>query len=334
MEQAWNIVSNAANAKERPQLIVCLVSAKIAQLYNRVKRNCDCRFGVVSQVMQTAHVRKCSPQYIGNVLMKVNAKLGGFSFRALPSAGKPGTNFTHFKRPTIIIGADVSHPAPGSLQGSMAAVTVSMDRFGGRYAAACQTNGYRVEMITPWNLDDMLKPLFREWMMRVAGGRLPEHVIYMRDGVSEGQYEAVLQHEVRSIRSLWASLCQENPEARSKAIKFTVVVATKRHHIRFFPAKGHGDSNSGNAMPGTLVERDVTHPFKFDFYLCSHKAIQVSSNQHLLFSSPFPLNSLFCSWSDDGAHERELHGQPTTSSSKIRSGWGKLCRRSFTSRSV
>jgi len=29
-----------------------------------------------------------------------------------------------------------------------------------------------------------------------------------------------------------------------------------------------------NPNPGTLVERDVTHPFEYDFYLNSHSAIQ------------------------------------------------------------
>jgi eukaryotic translation initiation factor 2C len=45
-------------------------------------------------------------------------------------------------------------------------------------------------------------------------------------------------------------------------IKWTVTVCAKRHHIRFFPKEGDkqaGDKN-GNALPGTLVERDVTHP--------------------------------------------------------------------------
>lgn len=53
--------------------------------------------------------------------------------------------------------------------------------------------------------------------------------------------------------------------------KFTVVIAGKRHHIRFFPDKG--DRNQ-NPLPGTLVETGCTHPFEFDFYLCSHVAIK------------------------------------------------------------
>jgi eukaryotic translation initiation factor 2C len=60
--------------------------------------------------------------------------------------------------------------------------------------------------------------------------------------------------------------CKEIP-------KFTVVIAGKRHHIRFFPDVGKGDRN-GNPLPGTLVETGCTHPFEFDFYLCSHVAIK------------------------------------------------------------
>ena len=273
LNSAFQTILQTGNPKEHPQLIVCIVNAKVSQLYNRVKRNCDCRFGVVSQVMQAAHVKKCSPQYIGNVLMKVNAKLGGFSFRALPNGPKPGSSFTHFKRPTVVMGADVSHPGPGSLQASMAAISVSMDKFGGRYLAACQSNGHRVEMISSWNMDDMLKPIFREWMGRVAGGRIPQHLIYIRDGVSEGQYEHVLQQEVKDIRHVWEMLDESSGQQAAKDIQFTVIVASKRHHIRFFPAKGYGDQN-GNPLPGTVVERDVTHPIQWDFYLCSHKAIQ------------------------------------------------------------
>ncbi len=53
--------------------------------------------------------------------------------------------------------------------------------------------------------------------------------------------------------------------------KFTVVIAGKRHHIRFFPEQG--DRNK-NPLPGTLVEHGCTHPFEFDFYLCAHVAIK------------------------------------------------------------
>lgn len=64
-------------AKFRPQMILVILSNKSADVYNRVKRNCDCRFGVMSQCVQSSHVMKNAPQYCSNVLMKFNCKLGG-----------------------------------------------------------------------------------------------------------------------------------------------------------------------------------------------------------------------------------------------------------------
>lgn len=85
----------------------------------------------------------------------------------------------------------------------MAALTVSMDRIAARYAAACETNGHRVEMITTNNIETMIKPLLQEWCSNVNEGRLPEHVLYFRDGVSEGQYQHVLQQEVRDLKRIF-----------------------------------------------------------------------------------------------------------------------------------
>ena len=88
-----------------------------------------------------AHVQKAQPQYCSNVCMKLNAKLGGATCRV--AGVNPTVSAPFFPRPTMVIGADVSHPSPLSLQGSMAALTMSMDRDACRYAAAVQTNGHR-----------------------------------------------------------------------------------------------------------------------------------------------------------------------------------------------
>lgn len=82
----------------------------------------------------------------------------------------------------------------------MAAVTMSMDRDCCRYAAAVQTNGYRVEMITPDNIKQLIIPYVQKWKERVGGGNLPHHIYYFRDGVSEGQYSHVLSQEVDEMK--------------------------------------------------------------------------------------------------------------------------------------
>ena len=103
---------------------------KDSTTYGRIKRSAECRYGVVSQCMQYAHVQKAQGQYISNVCMKINAKLGGQTGRAVGAKSSgPGGQFT---APTAVIGADVSHGAPGAQTPSMAALTLSMDRLGVR----------------------------------------------------------------------------------------------------------------------------------------------------------------------------------------------------------
>lgn len=109
----------------------------------------------------------------------------------------------------MIIGADVSHAAAGSNEASYAAITVSMDDICARYAAAVETNGIRTEMITTKNIEKMLTPLIEHWKRTVGGGRVPSHVYYFRDGVSAGQYQAVLKFEVEAMKQLFAKLTHE-----------------------------------------------------------------------------------------------------------------------------
>lgn len=267
VEEVWNATGN--KFKLRPQILVFILPDKDATVYGRIKRSCECRYGVVSQCMQIAHVAKCQPQYISNVLMKFNGKLGGVTNRAIGPTSSGATGV--FKTPTCIIGADVSHGPPGiKTATSMAAMTVSTDKLATRYAAACETNGYRQEMILPENIIKLLKPLLQYWVQNVGGGAFPKHIIYVRDGVSEGQFAQVMEKEVRDMKAMLNGV---NP---NHGVKFAVIIASKRHHVRFFPKEKDpmASDRNGNPLPGTLIETGVTHPFENDFYLCAHAAIK------------------------------------------------------------
>ena len=75
LEQGFLTAGN--QVKMRPQMLMVILSNKSAEIYNRVKKNCDCRWGVMSQCVQASNVIKNQPQYCSNVLMKFNCKLGG-----------------------------------------------------------------------------------------------------------------------------------------------------------------------------------------------------------------------------------------------------------------
>lgn len=85
VEALFNATGNAANM--RPQMLVFMVPDKTAFHYSRIKKSCDCRYGVPSQVMQIAQVQKINAQYMSNVCMKFNAKLGGTTARVVHVSG-------------------------------------------------------------------------------------------------------------------------------------------------------------------------------------------------------------------------------------------------------
>ncbi|KAI1065426.1 hypothetical protein LB507_000045 [Fusarium sp. FIESC RH6] len=260
VEWAHNQITRA---KGYTQLLFIIVSKKNSGTYERLKKSADCRYGILTQVVLASHVQKNNGQYHSNVCMKVNAKLGGAT-ACTPPLWKTQTFFPD-ARPTMIVGCDVSHAAPGGVTASVASMTMSVDNNATRYAAVAETNGYRVEMLTPTNVRSMFGQLVPLWKGGHPG-KVPSHLIYFRDGVGEGQFAHVLEQEVSEIKKYFAGSLR--PEQMPK---MTVIIATKRHHVRFFPQKG--DKN-GNPLPGTLVEKEVTHPFMFDFYLNSHVAIQ------------------------------------------------------------
>ena len=93
-----------------------------------------------------------------------------------------------------------------------------------------------------------------------------------RDGVSEGQFLQVLQHELTAIREACIKL---EPDYKPG---ITFIVVQKRHHTRLFCADLKEQSGrSGNIPAGTTVDIGITHPTEFDFYLCSHQGIQGTS---------------------------------------------------------
>ena len=68
-------------AKTRPQILMFILPNRSAEVYKRIKKNCECRFGVMSQCIQGGNVLKNQAQYHSNVCMKFNAKLGGTTCR-------------------------------------------------------------------------------------------------------------------------------------------------------------------------------------------------------------------------------------------------------------
>jgi len=141
-----NISSKARQRSSRKDPIdffLCIYSFRNTEMYNRIKAACDIDLGVACQVALTKNVLKASPQFACNLLLKINKKLGGVNSNLTPQF-----NSLHkLGGPTIVLGADVTHAAPGSPQPSLASLVSSMDLEAADYCAQGRAQDNHVEMI-------------------------------------------------------------------------------------------------------------------------------------------------------------------------------------------
>jgi eukaryotic translation initiation factor 2C len=197
--------------------------------------------------------------------LKINVKLGGIN--TIPDPQSVSV-LTDPRNPTIVMGADVIHPAPGSFgRPSFTSLVASVDSDTAKYVATSAVQAGRQEMIEKLKemAVDVLKLYvgYRQGVEKKVGAAIPpKRIIFYRDGVSEGQFQQVLDIELPRLRAACAEM-NMNPA-------ITVIVVGKRHHVRMFPANPGDADRSGNCPAGTVVDREVSHPTEFDFYLQSH----------------------------------------------------------------
>ncbi|KAG1330043.1 protein argonaute PNH1 [Cocos nucifera] len=286
VEKALKHVYNAAKSKlkgKELELLLAILPDNNGSLYGDLKRICETDLGLISQCCLTKHVFKASKQYLANVSLKINVKMGGRNTVLLDAISWRIPLVSDI--PTIIFGADVTHPETGEDSSpSIAAVVASQDwpevtKYAGLVCAQAHRQELIQDLFKMWHdpqRGTITGGMIRELLIsfRKATGQKPLRIIFYRDGVSEGQFYQVLLYELDAIRKACASL---EPNYQPPV---TFVVVQKRHHTRLF-ANNHKDRSStdksGNILPGTVVDSKICHPNEFDFYLCSHAGIQGTS---------------------------------------------------------
>ncbi|CAL8098018.1 unnamed protein product [Calicophoron daubneyi] len=232
--------------------------------YGEIKRQSDLILGIRTQCIRGSTLRKRG--VFRNLMLKINGKLGGINW-IIPPLIKEAREIL------MVFGADVTHPPPKPRQGirkSVAAVIGSITPDLMRYAAvvrrqATTETGNKTTREIIDNLQSMVSELIKANARRNVG-RLPTKLIFYRDGVSEGQFENVLNEEVAAMQRA----CKEIRQDYEPGI--TYIVVQKRHHIRFQPICGSGDrvrANRRTIMFYTTTMTGVLMTFNFSptFYV-------------------------------------------------------------------
>jgi hypothetical protein len=193
----------------------------------------------------------------------------------------------------MIFGADVFHSGSTEQQvPSIAAVCASMDPaatvYSGRHSVNQKPRNETIE-----NLEGMVVDLLKAFQSR--NKRLPQRILFYRDGVSEGQFKKVIEEEVEAMRRAFKRGYGDKPP------KLTFVIVQKRHNtryvclyifyiyyfvlmffhtltffyfIRLIPDVPRDADRNGNCKSGTVVDTVIVSKHEFDF--CKFSLIYIA----------------------------------------------------------
>nr|GEU48504.1 protein argonaute 2-like [Tanacetum cinerariifolium] len=174
------------------QMIICVMAAQHPG-YKHLKWVSETKIGVITQCCLSPNANKANDQFLANLGMKINAKLGGSNVELVE-------RFPLFSSEDryMFIGADVNHPAASNtLSPSIAAVVGSINwPAATRYAARVSPQKHRKEEIV--NFGSLCLDLIKSYVKE--NGVRPNKIIVFRDGVSDGQFDMVLNKEMVDLK--------------------------------------------------------------------------------------------------------------------------------------
>ena len=246
-------------------ILLVALPAKDTALYNWIKRLSDQSGGIHTVCVIEARFLNCQGSYFGNLALKFNLKLGGINH----TLSKTDVGIV-YQGKTMVVGIDVVHPSPGSGRASIASMVASIDKTLAQWPVDLRVQIREGQEMLD-KIGDMINSRLALW--KKHNKTYPENILVYRDGVSEGQYEQVLDEELVKMQEESQELYKT---AGQTLPRFTLIIVAKRHHTRFFPIGPNPPctDRGGNFVGGLVVERGITEPRTWDFFLQSHNAIQ------------------------------------------------------------
>ncbi|XP_018333348.1 piwi-like protein Siwi [Agrilus planipennis] len=233
----------------KPTLIMCIASNNKADRYAAIKKKCCVDRAVPTQVVLAKNLESKGVMSIATkVAIQMNCKIGG----------APWTVNIPIKT-MMVVGFDVCHDTNQRGQ-SFGAMVATLDPFCTRYFS----------VVTPHTNDEELSKDIAINTVKACQeykantGRLPELILFYRDGVGDGQLPYVYNTEVQAILKLLKESLYHDQE-----VKMCFVVVSKRINTRFFGPDHSNPSNPANPPPGCVVDDCVTLPERYDFFIVS-----------------------------------------------------------------
>jgi aubergine-like protein len=248
-----DIVKRITELKEKIQFVFLFVAKITAnQIYRDVKRGLN-KAGILCQFFASFNPNRDIDNLakFKNIALQIQSKMGNNPWL-----------IEHDLKDTLILGADVYHSRQNRSVASL------VGQFGKNLRSmytetSVQTSKYQ-EIIK--SMGKMFLSILERY--ETVEKKLPDRIIFYRDGVGESFIDTILMTEVSSIVGILDKKCTLTRP------KLTVVLVTKRIDDKFALV----DKELSNPKSGTIIESSVVEPNRTTFFMFSHAVTQGTAN--------------------------------------------------------
>lgn len=199
--------SHFKDLKSKQYDLVFVVIPNRGATYEIIKQKAELQYGILTQcIKQNNFERRLNPQLVDNVLLKVNSKLNGINHKL-----KDDVRLKQILSNVMYLGADVTHPSPDQREiPSIVGVAASHDVYGANYNMQYRLQvggggGVREEIVDMESITIEHLRVYFQYQKRY-----PEHIIYYRDGVSDGQFPIIKNVELKAIQRACVKVSEIN----------------------------------------------------------------------------------------------------------------------------
>ena len=213
------------------------------RIYAKLKRNSLCKNGYVSQVVKAKSIQKKGVMHVcSKILLQINAKLGGASFRAIQDK-------LIKEKKLMVIGVDSSHiNGKGTAVAMVATINDSFTNFFNKEEIIKEKNNREQLQYNIRSFIEMAIEVYKN-----ENKEYPRGIIIYRQGVSLQQKE-FLKNEITQI-----DFC-----CNTKQILYYYILVNTKVNLKFFEKN---NNQFVNPSSGLLIIDGITNRNFFEFYI-------------------------------------------------------------------
>lgn len=270
-------------AKDRPSIILIILSTRAKHLGNLARLACDINHGMPAmEIMDEWLVHADQERYV-KIGLTLNLKLGGKNH----VVGMSDLGF-FARAKTMIVGINVvsigagPQDSPHSIAGLVASADSTFTQWP---SEICLQQGRDLHV---HRLDEMLKSRMCSWA-KDHNNTLPDDIVIYRSTVPGGAYESWVGHELAQIKDACRA-SRVTWRTHNDLPRISVVLVDEHHDAQFFPTADTESHRYNRPLAGTVVDRGISEPRQWDFFLQSHsptEALHRPTRYFVIFDEVF-----------------------------------------------